>query len=290
MREYLEKDHTSHRLRGDIFTFAQRLPDTSPKYTYSLDWESVAAIHIASFGDWWEGLPQETRKNVRRSRKRGVDVKVKALDDELIRGIMEVNNDAPFRQGIPNVHYGKSLEQVRKDQASFLDRSDFICAYVSDELVGFVKLVYSENTASILQILAKPSHQDKRVANALLAKAVEVCQAKGIAYLVYGLFNYGNKRNSPLREFKVRNGFSETLVPRYYVPLTTWGRVCLKLKLHRGIVGILPHRMIRLWVEKTRAKMVFLRFPDKPARSSIAEQSNRNRQTECSNPSAGSSS
>ena len=63
--------------------------------------------------------------------------------------------------------------------------------------------------------------EDKRPANALIAKMVEVCEAKGISHLIYGLYNYGNKRNSSLLEFKIRNGFEEFLVPRYYIPLTT---------------------------------------------------------------------
>ena len=53
------------------------------------------------------------------------------------------------------------------------------------------------------------SHQDSRPTNALLAKAVELCEAKGVSCLIYGQFNYGNKRDNPLREFKIRCGFTE---------------------------------------------------------------------------------
>src|ERR1035438_861251 len=31
-------------LKADIFTFTQKLPATTPKYAYPLEWESVAAI------------------------------------------------------------------------------------------------------------------------------------------------------------------------------------------------------------------------------------------------------
>ena len=34
----------------------------------------------------------------RRSQKRGVEIKVKEFDEELIKGIRQVNNDSPFRQ------------------------------------------------------------------------------------------------------------------------------------------------------------------------------------------------
>ena len=107
-----------------------------------------------------------------------------------------------------------------------------------------MKLVYRGGVASLLQILAKNAHHDKRTANALLAKAAERCAEKGIPYLTYDRFNYGNKRDTSLREFKERHGFFEMQVPCYYVPLTAWGAVCLKTGLYRGLHGILPHSVL----------------------------------------------
>jgi hypothetical protein len=231
-------------LRADILTFAQRFPVIAPKYDYYHEWDSVAAVQTTSFRRWWETLPRESRKNVRRSQKRGVKVFVRPLDDQLIHGIMGVYNESPVRQGKLNRHFGKTIEQVKKDNSSFPDRRDYICAYAGEELIGFIWLIYRGEIASILQILTKASHRDKRPANALIAKAVELCEAKGLLYLTYGMFNYGNKKHTSLREFKERNGFSEVLVPRYYIPLTPWGKFCMKAKLHRGLLGILPHKAI----------------------------------------------
>src|SRR5208282_5919852 len=70
-------------LRADIFSFTQKLPGTQPVYSYPMEWESVAAVHLVSFKEWWESLPQETRKNVRRSQKRGVTVKIRNLDEDV---------------------------------------------------------------------------------------------------------------------------------------------------------------------------------------------------------------
>ena len=211
-----------------------------------MEWSSGAVVRLTSFKDWWDSLPQETRKNVRRSQKRGVVVEVKAFDESLIAGISEVNNDSTVRQGIRNAHYGKSLDQVRKDHSAFVDRSDFICACLGEEMIGFLKLVYRGEVASILNLATKGRHSDKRPANALVAKAVELCEAKRISFITYGQFNYGNKHDSPLREFKVRNGFEEILKPKFYVPLTPWGALCMKMKLHRGLLGILPPSVIAM--------------------------------------------
>jgi hypothetical protein len=257
------KRQRPNRERADLFTFTQKLPATQPKYQYPMELESVAAIHLVSFKEWWESLPQATRKNVRRAEKRGVVVTVREFDDDLIRELAELNNESPVRQGVRNVQYGKPLDQIKKDYSSFLERSALICAYVGSELVGFLKVVYRGEVASILNLLPKVRHEDKRPANAMLAKAVELCAAKGVSYVTYGLFNYGNKHDSPLREFKIRNGFCEILVPRFYVPLTTWGAFCMKLKLHRGPLGILPGGVITLGIA-ARAKWNQLRLFNKP--------------------------
>jgi hypothetical protein len=280
------KERSVNMLRADVFTFSQKLPATTPKYSYLTELESVAAVPITSFKDWWEKLPQVTRKNVRRSQKRGVEVSVKEFDDALIRDIVELTKDSPTRQGKRFLHYGKTFEQTKKDQSTHLDRSDFICAYSGNELIGLLKIVYSGSLASVLQFLPKASEQEKRPANALIAKAVEVCEAKGISYLIYGLFNYGNKRHDSLLEFKTRNGFEEFLVPRFYVPLTLRGVICLKFKLHRGIIGLLPDVIIRAAVGIRTKYHNLAGFQGR--RSSIAEQPNRIRQTERSNPPAGS--
>ncbi len=218
-----------------------------------MELESIAVARIGSFKDWWDGLPQESRKNVRRSQKRGVVISRQDFGDELIRGIADVQNECPVRQGRRYPHYGKTFEQVKRDHSGFIDRSDFICAHFKGELIGFLKVVYRGEVASILQLNSKASHFNKRPANALLAKAVEGCWARGAAYLTYGRFNYGNKGDHSLREFKTRNGFEEMLVPRFYVPLTAWGRLCVRAKLYRGLLEILPHSVIATLVT-ARAK------------------------------------
>ena len=61
-------------------------------------------------------------------------------------------------------------------------------------LIGVVKLIYRGDVASILTFLPKTSHHDKRPANAIMAKAVELCAEKRINHLIFGKFNYGNKQ------------------------------------------------------------------------------------------------
>ena len=66
--------------------------------------------------------------------------------------------------------------------------------------------------------------------------------------MLYGQYTYGKKTSSPLIEFKKRNGFEEVRVPRYYIPLTPWGRVVVALRLYRGLLGLLPSGVVNFLV------------------------------------------
>jgi hypothetical protein len=270
---------------ADIFSFSQMVPNSAPKYSFPLEWDSVAVVPIGTFKEWWEAVPQETTKNVRRSQKRGVTVVIRDLDQGLLRDLLDLNNDDPIRQGKRFTHYGKTLDQVAKDQQSFLDRSEYICAYAGDKLIGVLKLVFRDDVASILTFLSKKSEQDKRPANALMAKAVERCEQKHISHLIFGMYNYGNKKDTSLREFKIRNGFQELLMPHFFVPLTFKGWIAVKLKIHRGLIGILPQWAITPLL-KARTKLHDVKMS---RCSSMLEPPNSNRQMGRSNPPAGSS-
>lgn len=279
------KAHGVEGHRVDLFTFSQKVPDANPKYAYYSEWESIAVARLDSFTAWWDELPQETRKNVRRAAKRGVTVIAKQFSDELVEELIELNDASPIRQGRRYPHYGKPFQVVKKDYSSFVDRSDFLCAYSEKEIIGFLKIVYRDNIASVLNLCTKENHYDKKPANALIAAAMERCAARGALFVTYGLFNYGNKRNTPITQFKVRNGFEEMLMPRYYVPLTRLGEMYLRMGFHRGILGLLPNGLIAsalnlrsMWYHNAIGRC-----------SSKAEQPNRNRQMGCSNPPAGSS-
>ena len=62
------KEQRSRGFHADIFTFAQKIPSVTPRFSYPMELESVAAVRTTSFKAWWEKLPQESRKNVRRAR------------------------------------------------------------------------------------------------------------------------------------------------------------------------------------------------------------------------------
>jgi hypothetical protein len=248
-------------LQADIFSFSQKIPDTTPKYPYSLEWDNWAAIPLTSYTDWWEKrLPQESRRNVRRAAKRGVVVRAAQFDDEFVRGIQGIYNETPIRQGRRFWHFGKDFETLKMENATYLDRSDFLGAYFNEELIGFIKIIYVDRMAILIHIISKNEHHDKRPANALLAKAVEVCATKSISFVLYAKYVYDGNENSPLTEFKRRNGFEQIRYPRYFVPLSAKGRLAIRCGLHRGAKGVIPGPLFNL-LRRLRSEFYRLRYP-----------------------------
>ena len=129
-------------IRIDLFTFMQKLPDTSPKYDYPMEWDNVAALPVSTFDQWWtKQINGKTRNTLRIGERKGIVVREVPFDDALVRGISVVYNESPIRQGKPFPHYGKDLETVRRENGTFLERSFFIGAFLEENLVGFAKLV-----------------------------------------------------------------------------------------------------------------------------------------------------
>ena len=249
IKELKQKD-----MRPDWFTFAQKFSDPKPRHRYHFEWDNVAAIRITTFSSWWEGLPQASRKNVRRAERRGVVVRTVEFGDELVAGIKAIYDETPIRQWRRFWHYGKPFDAVKRENSTYNDRSEFIAAYCGSELIGFIKMVYAGDAARIMQILSKDSHFDKRPGNALIAKAVEICAKREAKYLAYGKYTYGRKQNSLLVEFKRRNGFEQLLFPRYYIPLSLKGRLAIKLRLHLDVKSILPETLTNFLLT-TRAQL-----------------------------------
>jgi Acetyltransferase (GNAT) family len=227
-------------LKADVFTFGQKLPETTPKYSYHLEWDNLAVIPITTYADWWKTrIESSVQRAVRKAAKLGVVVKIAEFDDEFVRGIVGINNETPIRQGKPFWHFQKSFEAVRKENSTYAERNVFLGAYYENELIGFIRMTYVDRVASIVQVLSKTKHFDKRPSNALIAKAVEICEQKRTSHLMYCNYIYNDPKSS-LTEFKRRNGFEQVLIPRYYIPLTIKGKMALKLGIHRGFVHRIP--------------------------------------------------
>ena len=232
--------------RVDLFTFMQRLPDTTPKYKYPMEMDNFAALPISTFENWWmKQLGFKARNKAKQAEKKGVVLREVPFSDELVKGIWEIYNECPIRQGRRFSHYGKDLQTVYREEATYLESSVFIGAYLGEQLIGFVKMVTDESRtqAGLMNIVSMIRERDKAPTNALVAEAVRACASRGIPYLVYSNFAYGKKQGDSLSDFKERNAFQRIDVPRYYVPLTSMGAAMFKLGLHHRMVDYFPEQI-----------------------------------------------
>ena len=235
---------------ADVFTFVQELHDPKPRFEHRLSWDKMAVLPLTTYANWFDKqIKFKPRNRLRKAWKAGVETRMLDFSDDLVRAIMEIYNETPLRQGKRNWHYGKDFDTVKREHATFLERSEFIGAYFKDELIGFAKVTHGERSSIIMNIVAKMSARDMSPMNALIAKSVECVAARNIPLLNYGIWG-----RRGLNEFKVAQAFECLDVPRYHVPLSLKGEWALKHDLHRG----LKERMPEAWIVKladTRAKL-----------------------------------
>lgn len=241
-------------VRVDMLRFWQRIPDTEVKHAYYHELRHVAAIAITDYKTWWENqVNANTRRLVRKCAKLGVKVGHAEFDDQLVLGIMEIFNESPIRRGKPFRHYQKSFEAVKKEMAADLDKSMFITAHYGDELIGFIKLLFTDKYAMLTMILDKKSHQDKSPVNGLVAETVKICAELKVPFLTYTLWRRGGHGY-----FQERNGFQPISVPEYYVPITLRGKIALRLGFHKGFRGMIPETLMSRLLA-VRARLYALR-------------------------------
>jgi hypothetical protein len=253
---------------ADLFTFMQEITDTVPRYSFHAEFESFAVLTLSTYENWWKNqIIDKTRNLVRKAQKNGVEIRGTDLTDAFVREVSAIYNESPILQGRRNWHYGKDFETMKRMLGTFPERSEFAGAYFNGELIGFIKVVHGENFASLMHIMSKMAHRDKAVANALVAKAVEMCAQRQISTLLYGSWS---RRGMGL--FKRNHAFERRDVPRYFVPLNFKGRLMLRLGLHRSVRQYLPDP----WVDKAvdlRNKWNQFKYGSTPLKATAGQRS-----------------
>jgi hypothetical protein len=233
------------RIKADIFSFVQPRFESAPKYPYYHEFDSISVLPISTYDHWWtKQINDKTRNMVRRAKKNGADIRLVDFNEELIKGIKEIYDEVQIVQGQKNRHYGKTLETLKNEHSSFVERSQFLGAFFGEKLIGFAKVTFTSDRGVLMNIAGMNCHRDKAPSNALLAKVVEICAERGIPYLQYGVWS---KRG--LGNFKKHHAFERLDIPRYFVPLTLRGNVALSMKLHRSFKQYIPENLMNFAIE-----------------------------------------
>ena len=228
-------------MKPDIFSFCQKITDPKPRYVYHTEWDDFAAVPITTYEDWFRNrIKKDVQLSVQRALRDGVQVRPVTYNDAFVQGIKKLYDETPIRQGKLFWHYGKSFDALKEIHGTYCEQAEYIGAYLGEELVGFVKMVYVDDFAKTMHVFGSDKHRRSRPTSALLAKAVEICAQRKLSFLIYGEYNFSVKKSAPLTEFKRRHGFVEMKYPRYFIPLTLKGRLALQMKFHRGLRRYIP--------------------------------------------------
>src|SRR5882757_480605 len=80
--------------RVDVFTFLQKLPETTPKYNYPMELDNLAVLPVSTFDHWWNNqIRSYPRNRARQAEKRGVVLRELPFSEELIKGICGIYNE-----------------------------------------------------------------------------------------------------------------------------------------------------------------------------------------------------
>ncbi len=243
----------------DVYTFLDRkwcCPIPNPPANWIAEDDNVGLLEIKTYDEWLQKVGKKTRNMIRKAEKEGVKIVAVEPSEELAKGIWNIYQETPIRQERAFTHYGESLDTVRGNMFAAKNNT-FIGAYLGDELVGFMQILYGDNIAVVSNILSLQKHWDKALNNALLAKAVEVCAERKQRWLMYG--RIGN--HPSLDRFKDNNGFVKFPITRYYVALTGKGKLAIRLGLHKELKDALPEAIKNPlipalnWVSRTKVKV-----------------------------------
>lgn len=243
----------------DIFEFLERkwcCKIQDPNKSWAKAEDNIALFHLKSYDEWWNSISKKTRNMIRKAEKSGIRTFLTEPNEKLAGGIWKIYNETPIRQDRGFPHYGASLQEVRESLRARQDCT-YVGADLQDELVGFIQLVHGKNVTLISQILSMQKRRDKAVNNALVAKAIEVCADKHVEWIMYG--RIGN--HPSLDNFKRSNGFEKFPLTRYYVPLTSKGKIAVKLGFQKDVKDSLPQSIkyplipIYNWISRTKMRM-----------------------------------
>jgi hypothetical protein len=220
---------------ADLLYFLQEAHVKRPELCFYNEPVAMSLLTFKSFDDWWKGLHFKARNKARKAEKTGVVLRLIKPDDDFVRGVESIYNEWPIRQGRKFPHYGKNFETIKRDLSSFPDCTSFVGAYHNDELIGFTKLFKGDQIVRTVHIISKLSHRDKCVMDALIAKAVQMCDEMKISHL-----HYGDWTSNSLGVFRQKFGFEPHYCPGYLLPLTWRGKLALSARLHRPLRQRLP--------------------------------------------------
>jgi hypothetical protein len=243
----------------DVFTLVERkwcCPLNVDGKGWAKTKKDIGILKVPPYDNWLQTVGKKTRNMIRKAEKSGIKTEVTELNEQIVKGIWNIYNETPIRQGRAFPHYGLTLQEVDGNSHA-AKNCTWITSYLEGEVVGFIQLMHGDNVAVIAQILSLQKYWDRAINNALVAKTVEFCASKQVPWIIYG----GMGNHPSLDKFKESNCFSKMTLTRYYVPLTFRGKITTSFGLYKNKKDLVPNSLKGIiipvygWVSRTKAKL-----------------------------------
>jgi hypothetical protein len=234
-------------IRVDYFQFMQKIPNSKAVFKYYFVYDNLAAIPIESYSQWWsKQINGKTRNMVRKSKKSGIEIKSVNFDKFFVENVHTIFNESPVRQGKKFWHFGKSIEVINRQLSVDSKSHTYLGAFYKNEMIGFAGIRRVDDIGFLGQIISMIKHRDKAPNNALIDHSVLFCEKNNINYLIYDKFDYGKGGSDTLKRFKKDNGFQKYELPKYFLPITSFGKFVCDHKLHLNFTDFIPQPLYNM--------------------------------------------
>src|SRR3989441_3318148 len=176
-------------LGADVLVFCDR-PWLGESVQFPLtDRIEIALLSFNDFDQWFAGLKKDTRNEIRKGSKRGVETKViQELSVSEAREIVSLFRESPFREGryFEGYHHW-TLDRVME---SFKTNEEFISivSVYEGRIVGVARTKFKGPVGVVNNLLSSLDARRKviGISNSLLATQIEMLSDRGVSHLAYG--------------------------------------------------------------------------------------------------------
>jgi len=228
-RDSIDEDKS---LGADVLVFCDR-PWLGESVQFPLtDRIEIALLSFRNFDEWFNGLKKDTRNEIRKGSKRGVETKViEKLSVSEAQEIVSLFRESPFREG--RYFEGYHHWTLKRVMESFKTNDEFvsIASVHEGKIVGVARTKFKGPVGVINNLLSSLEVRRKiiGVSNSLLATQIKMLSYRGVSHLAYGKMGV----LGGLDHFRTSNGFKSVPVNYNYVLLTRKAKVFAKFRIYQ---------------------------------------------------------
>src|SRR5260370_2367557 len=219
-------------LEADVLVFCDR-PWLGESVQFPLtDRIEIVWLSLNNFVEWFVSLKKDTRNEIRKGSKKGVETKViEELSAPEAQEIVNIFRESPFREG--RYFEGYHHWTLNRVMESFKTNEEFISivSVYEGRIVGVARTKFKGPVGVVNNLLSSLDARRKviGISNSLLATQIKMLSDRGVRHHTYGKMGV----LGGLDHFRISNGFRSAPVNYNYVLLTRKANLFAKFKIYQ---------------------------------------------------------